>query len=151
MRYEGQEHTVKIEIPDGELTSDHIPRIAASFGDAHEMQYGHQTTDPVQIVTLRVRAVGVLPKPKIAKRKQGTGDVGPAFKGSRAVYQSTLDSFVQYRVYDRFKLLAGDQVAGPAIIEEPSHTTIVHEGDLVTVGDYGELAIAIFSTKGGIA
>ena len=151
LRYEGQEHTVKIEIPDGELTSSHIPRIAASFGDAHEMQYGHQTKDPVEIVTLRVRAVGVLPKPKIAKLKQGTGDAGPAFKGSRAVYQSTLDRFVPYSVYDRFKLLAGDQVAGPAIIEEPSHTTVIHEGDLATVGEYGELVIAIFSTKGGIA
>jgi N-methylhydantoinase A len=147
LRYEGQEHTVKIEIPDGKLTSDHIAQIASNFGDAHEKQYGHQTSDSVQIVTLRVRAMGVLDKPKIAKLEKGSGETAAARKGSRFVYQSALGQHAEYTVYDRFKLLAGDQLSGPAIIEEPSHTTIVHDGDVVTVGSYGELSIAIFSNQ----
>ena len=41
------------------------------------------------------------------------------------------------------RLLAGDRVDGPAIIEEPSSTTVVHAGDVLTVGKYGELVIQI--------
>jgi N-methylhydantoinase A len=151
MRYAGQEHTVKIEIPGEELTPDHLLEIAENFGNAHEAQYGHQTTDPLEIVTLRVRAVGVLPKPRIAKLEAGIGNVTAALKGTRKVYQSSINAHVEYGVYDRFKLLAGDEVTGPAIIEEPSHTTVLHEGDVLTVGDYGELTIAIKNDRGGIA
>jgi N-methylhydantoinase A len=37
--------------------------------------------------------------------------------------------------------LAGQKIEGPAIIEEPSSTTIMHTGDVLTVGTYGELMI----------
>jgi N-methylhydantoinase A len=40
-------------------------------------------------------------------------------------------------------LLWGDRVDGPAIVEEPSSTTILHRGDVMTVGRYGELVIAV--------
>jgi N-methylhydantoinase A len=151
LRYAGQEHTVKIEIPVGELNSSHIGEIAAKFGDAHEMQYGHQTKDPVEIVTLRVRAVGVLAKPKIAKLEAGKSNAAVSSKGSRSVFQSSTGSRVEYSIYDRDELLAGDNIAGPAIIEESSHTTVLHEGDILTVGEYGELAISIYNGRGGKA
>ncbi|WP_026576169.1 hydantoinase/oxoprolinase family protein [Bacillus sp. UNC438CL73TsuS30] len=151
LRYEGQEHTVKIEIPGGNLTQSDIAKIAEDFGNAHEVQYGHKTTDSVEIVTLRVRAVGILAKPRIAKLEAGNGDVFAARKGSRSVFQSKESNQVEYVVYDRFKLLAGDEVVGPAIIEEPSHTTVLHQGDILTVGEYGELTIAIHNDRGGIA
>ena len=41
------------------------------------------------------------------------------------------------------KLGAGDSISGPAIVEEPSSTTMVHSGDVLTVGVYGELRIDI--------
>jgi len=46
-------------------------------------------------------------------------------------------------VYDRLKLHRADQIAGPAIIEEPTSTTILHTGDAMTVGEYGELVLTI--------
>ncbi|AND40560.1 MULTISPECIES: hydantoinase/oxoprolinase family protein [Cytobacillus] len=149
MRYEGQEHTVKIEIPGKALKPSDIPEIAEKFGNAHEQQYGHQTKDPVEIVTLRVRAVGILSKPRIAKLEAGKGDASAAYKDSRPVFIASLNRTVKYAVYDRSALLAGDEIAGPAIIEEPSHTTIMHAGDILTVGEYGELSIAIYNDGGG--
>jgi N-methylhydantoinase A len=143
MRYDGQEHTVKIALPKEGLRAEDLPGIAQAFGDAHELQYGHRMTDSVQIVTLRVRAAGVLSRPHIAKQEPGIGDVSRARKGSRSVYQAGENSFIDYTVYDRFKLGAGDQIAGPAIVEEPSSTTMLHRGDQLRVGEYGELVIAI--------
>jgi N-methylhydantoinase A len=48
-----------------------------------------------------------------------------------------------YAVFDRMKLGVGDCIDGPAIVEEPSSTTMVHTGDVLTVGTYGELVIDV--------
>jgi N-methylhydantoinase A len=99
--------------------------------------------DPVEIVTVRVSAVGVLPRPALPTIAQGTGVPRAAHKGTRAVYHAARDDYENYVVYDRGRLLAGDRVDGPAIIEESSSTTVLHSGDVLTVGQYGELAIEI--------
>jgi N-methylhydantoinase A len=78
--------------------------------------------------------------PKIAA---GTGNADKARKGRRSVYQPGLDTYVDYTVYDRNLLLSLDRVDGPAIIEEPSATTIIPAGDVMVVGEYGELVIEI--------
>ncbi len=143
MRYEGQEHTVRIALPQGPLGPAAVPEIARRFGDLHEMQYGHRMDDPVHIVTLRVRAMGVMSRPAIAEIPAGTGDVAAARKGSRQVYRQDAGDRVDYAVYGRALLRAGDEVAGPAIVEEPSYTLLLHAGDVMTVGRHGELVIVI--------
>jgi len=99
--------------------------------------------DPVEVVTLRVSAVGALPRPSLPGLAAGTGDIRLARKGRRAVYQPLADAYRDYEVYDRRLLLFGDRLEGPAIIEEPSATTILHGGDAMTVGQYGELRIRV--------
>ena len=144
MRYRGQEHTVNIPLPSMDLSADDIPEITRRFHEAHEQQYGHSMLgDPIEIVTLRLRAVGVLPRPDLAKIAAGTGDISAAHKGSRQVYLRELGDHQEYQVYDRMKLGAGDSISGPAIVEEPSSTTMIHSGDVLTVGVYGELRIDI--------
>ena len=144
MRYRGQEHTVNIPLPDVTLSTDDIPLITERFHAAHLQQYGHSMMqDPIEIVTLRLRAVGLLPRPDLARADSGSGDLAAASRGSRMVYDRTSSSEIEYQVYDRMKLGAGDSLSGPAIVEEPSSTTMVHTGDTLTVGDYGELQIRI--------
>ena len=144
MRYRGQEHTVNIPLPNMNLSTDDIPEITRRFHEAHEQQYGHSMLgDPIEIVTLRLRAIGVLPRPDLAKVAAGTGDIDAARKGSRQVYLREAGAHHEYQVYDRLQLGAGDSISGPAIIEEPSSTTMVHSGDVLTVGEYGELLIDI--------
>jgi N-methylhydantoinase A len=40
-------------------------------------------------------------------------------------------------------LPVGFRVEGPAVIEEPNSTTLVHPGDVATVGPAGHITIAI--------
>jgi N-methylhydantoinase A len=143
MRYEGQEHTVNIPLPTLKLDVSRIPDIVNRFNQAHETQYGHHMDDPVQIVTLRLRAIGLLPRPELPKVGQGTGNAENARKGSRPVYRYEAGAPVDYAVYNRGRLLAGDSIVGPAIVEEPSSTTVIHAGDVLTVGEYGELVVDI--------
>jgi len=143
LRYQGQEHTVNVPIVTPEFTAEAVVRLAEDFNAAHMTQYGHCMDDPVEIVTLRVSAVGVLPRPQLPTIAQGTGRAHAAHKGTRTVYRAVRDGYDNYGVYERGCLLAGDRVDGPAIIEEPSSTTVVHAGDVLTVGKYGELVIHI--------
>ena len=144
MRYRGQEHTVNIPLPGVTLSTEDIPLITERFHAAHLQQYGHSMMqDPIEIVTLRLRAVGLLPRPDLARADSGSGDLAAASRGSRMVYDRASSSEIEYQVYDRMKLGAGDSLSGPAIVEEPSSTTMVHTGDTLTVGEYGELQIRI--------
>ena len=141
LRYMGQEHAVNIPMPGHQLSVADVAKITANFNAAHQQQYGHSMTDPVEIVTLRLRAVGLLPQPDLAKIAEGSDQADQARKGTRAVFQPDLAETVTYIVYDREQLLAGNRIDGPAIVEEPSATTIIHQGDLLRVGEYGELVI----------
>ncbi|MCA9908146.1 MAG: hydantoinase/oxoprolinase family protein, partial [Anaerolineae bacterium] len=144
MRYRGQEHTVNVPMPGLEITPDQIPGVIEAFNKVHQQAYGHSMMeDPIEIVTLRLRAVGVLPNPDLPQLERGTGQLDAARKGTRDVYVRENRARVTYTVYDRMKLGAGDRIEGPAIIEEPSSTTMIHTGDVLTVGAYGELTIQI--------
>ncbi len=146
LRYHGQEHTVNVTLPSHEITADDLSRLTTTFNESHRMQYGHSMDDPIELVTLRVRAVGLLPRPHLPKIASGTENVEAARKGERPVYRPSLtqrEHQVGYAVYDRLKLHRADRIAGPAIIEEPTSTTILHTGDTMAVGEYGELVLTI--------
>ena len=147
MRYMGQEHTVNLPLRGLELSGDDVARVARDFNEAHERQYGHRMDDPAEIVTLRLRAVGLLPRPELPRVANGSG-VSNARKGRRSVYHPGLGEWSDYAVYERGLLLGSDRIAGPAIVEEPSSTTVIHEGDALKVGGFGELVIDI-GTNGG--
>jgi len=143
LRYQGQEHTINLPIQGQNLTTDDIVKIADDFNQAHYMHYGHRMDDPVEIVTLRVRAIGLLARPPLPKIATGTRKADKARKGRRSVYPPGLDTQVDYAVYDRGLLLGSERIDGPAIIEEPSATTVIPAGDVMVVGEYGELVIEI--------
>jgi N-methylhydantoinase A len=42
-------------------------------------------------------------------------------------------------------LLAGNTIAGPAVIEEAASTTIIAPGDQVTVNQYGHLVMQLLA------
>ena len=50
---------------------------------------------------------------------------------------------VRTRIVWRPSLAAGARVEGPAVIEEPNATTLIHPGDVATVSDAGHLIIDV--------
>src|SRR5262249_61584706 len=101
--------------------------------------------DPVNMVIWGVPPTGRLNKPQFEKIP--TGDAAPsaaARRGTRSVIFEGTDT-VQANVFDRTKLLEGNVINGPAIIEEAASTTVVEPGDTVTVNGFGHL----FMTLGG--
>jgi N-methylhydantoinase A len=141
LRYQGQEHTVNVPLSLAGLEAADLPALIGDFNREHERQYGHSMDDVVELVTLRLRAIGLLPRPSLPTVARGTMDAAAAHCGQRETYQADTGTFVSYPLYSRGRLLANNQIIGPAIVEEPSSTTIIHAGDVLTVGNHGELVI----------
>jgi N-methylhydantoinase A len=142
IRYQGQEHTVAITLPAAKIDAGVIAELNEAFGAAHETQYGHRTEDPVEIVTIRVRGSGLVPRPELPRLEAGDGTT-PVARTSRPVWRGGDVGRVDYAVYERDSLAPGATFVGPAVIEERTGTTIIHAGDSLAVGAHGELDITI--------
>jgi N-methylhydantoinase A len=140
LRYLGQEHTVTVGL-NGQLDPGEVARLEEAFAAAHERQYGHAMTDPVELVTLRLRAVGTVEPPSLPLLERGNGTLAKP-TGRRAVYQLGGDR-ADYQLYDREKFRAGEIIVGPAVVHEHTATTVLHKGDSAVVGPYGEIVITV--------
>lgn len=137
LRYFGQEHALEITFDEG----DDVAGLIARFHVAHKQRYGHQMSDPVQLVHLRVRGIGKNPRPQletIAQRKSGA----PETRASREAYCFAERRAVPFAVYDRDSLCAGDHIKGPAIIEERTTTLVFHSDQAARLDEYGHIFIS---------
>jgi N-methylhydantoinase A len=134
MRYHGQEHTVEVAA-DGIASIDELRE---RFERKHESRYGHAMNDPAEVVHLRVRGAGVTDKPAIQEAAPEPGE--PAIT-TREAYCFAEGRAVPFEIYDRSRLAPGDELDGPAIVQEDTTTTVFYSDQRARVDDYGHLLI----------
>lgn len=141
MRYMGQEHTVKVNVPPIPWSEETKEEIIQRFHDTHEHFYTFRLTDtPTEIVNLHLVAYGRLTKPELAKIPPQEGPVENAKKEIRKVYFAE-DGWMDTPVYLREKLGRGAVLDGPVIVEEAAASAVAAKGQRITVDDYGNLII----------
>lgn len=141
LRYSGQEHTVSVAI-NFDLQGDAgKTALYDAFEAAYKGVYGYTLGNPADVVNLRVKAIGSIPKPAIREIDEGGPDAGPARRGSRQVYDFMALEWQDFGLYERDKLKAQNVVQGPALIEERTTTTIVRFNQICTVDRLGNLII----------
>jgi len=129
MRYHGQNYELAVSVPDGPLTAAAIEALVAAFADAHYQRYGFVAEgDPVEIVTLRLEAVGTVRKAELRAYPEAGPAASKAVSGRRPVWLPEVKDFVETPIYDRDALKPGNRFAGPAIIEQMDATTLVPPG-----------------------
>ena len=101
-----------------------LQKVAEQFSDEYYQLSSVRPVDSVQVVNCKLKAVGVVAKPKVSDVASLEGDVGRALKKQRKVCFDLADGFLDVPVYDRALLRPGDHLQGPAVIEEPESTTI---------------------------
>jgi len=141
LRYEGQEHSVRIPVPCVTITDDILREIIVRFHDAYEREYTYRLDNAVELVTFHLVAFARVDRPDLA-RLPSDNSADDAVKGRRAVDFDT-DGICDTVIYDRSRLDAQVTFKGPAIIEEAGSTTVVFPGQTVRVDDYGNLHITI--------
>lgn len=141
MRYEGQEHTVKVPVPNGEWDKETLAEIVERFHNLHERNFTFKLeTSPTEIVNLHLTAFGKVDKPQLQKLSSPEKSMDSALKETRQVYfeeQGWLDT----KVYAREELGPNMSVKGPVIVEEASAATVLYPGQSLTVDSYGNLII----------
>lgn len=141
MRYMGQEHTVKVNVPPIPWSEETKEEIIQRFHDTHEHFYTFRLTDtPTEIVNLHLVAYGRLTKPELAKIPPQEDPVEDAKKEIRKVYFAE-DGWMDTPVYLREKLGRGAVLDGPVIVEEAAASAVAAKGQRITVDDYGNLII----------
>jgi N-methylhydantoinase A len=142
LRYRGQSHELTVTVPAGVLTTPDVERILEQFHEAHARAYGYTAReDAVELVTVRLTAIGVSPKPQRKALPHGTGNFQPAVKSHRPVWFGEIGAFASCPIVDRYRLCWGDVVPGPAVIEELDSTTVIHPGYEASVDQYGNLLL----------
>lgn len=137
MRYNGQEHTVRVRMPEGELD---FVELNDRFHAAHERAYTYRLPSGVEIVNYHVAALVPTMKPALAEQERRTGS--PRMKSSRAVDFDTWGR-LESAIYERSDLFPGCRLHGPAIIEEPAASTVVPPGVQVTVDPIGNIIMTL--------
>ena len=126
-------------------SGDPREEIREDFDRLHLRQYGHTMDDPIETTTLRLNAIGIVDKPELPKAaRRASGESYP--NRSRTVFVEG-DTPAEYVLVAREDLRAGDVIDGPAVVTEHTATTVLHEGDRLEVGDFGELVISIKNTQ----
>lgn len=140
LRYRGQEHSVSVPAA-ASVDAEEVERLGVAFHGAHELRYGHALSDPIEVVTVRTRATGLVERPELPTvAVRSSGLLMPVTR--RSVYQETGDRR-DYAVYYRDAFRFEDRIVGPAVVNEHTSTTILHEGDVAVVGRLGELHVEV--------
>lgn len=145
VRFSGQDYALEIDVdPDASAPGNRI-RWLDDFKQAYHRLYGRSEDDnPVELVSVRVYARQPAPRPKIAAKPQATPAVPKTY---RDVYVAKQKAFVRTAVYARDELQIGQQIVGPAVIEERVTTTIIEPGDILTLDPSGCLMITLDSVQ----
>lgn len=126
LRYKGQNYELNLTLAPDMLAKDRTAALGERFHEQHRIAYGYHLADrPIQIVNLRVTALGVMPP--IAWPRQEYVDREPERAAQRPVLlpDGRTASIPIFRFVD---LHPGHRFAGPAVVEYPGSTFFVPEG-----------------------
>jgi N-methylhydantoinase A len=137
LRYLGQEHAISTPL-EGASSADEVRRC---FELAHAERYGHQLDARVQILTLRLRAIGRVEKPSLEPLAAAGDGNGGAPVGSRRAYDFASGAPADFAVHERSRLVAGDALNGPAIVLDGASTLAIQGDQRLEVDPWGHLVI----------
>lgn len=146
MRYVGQHHEVHVDIGDTEISPVTLPELAEAFHAAHERLYTYSEAEsPIEIINVRVTAVGRVPKTPLSAAPLSGPDSSGARKGRRAAYFAELGGMTAVDIYDGHRLQAGNVLQGPAVVEFVTTSVVLFPGNRASVDPVGNLLVEVKS------
>jgi N-methylhydantoinase A/oxoprolinase/acetone carboxylase beta subunit len=144
-RYQGQGYELRVEAPAGAVDGGWSAAVRDAFEARHEREYfGRFGELGVQLVTVRVTGVGRMPAlhwPRLDARTGG--DRPPALERDVVFSVDGAAEPVPSQVLDRAGLRAGDELAGPAVIEQPDSTILVPPATRARVDEIGNVILEV--------
>lgn len=138
-RYQNQEHTTEVLI-EGAITDESLAAIEAAFHETYEREYTYRLDAPVELVGIHLVASAEVGKLKMQEKPLSATPASAARKGERKV-DYALEGVHPAAIYDGEKLEPGMAFTGPAIIEDPGTTIVIHPGNRVEIDGFGNIHI----------
>src|SRR5215475_9243560 len=125
-RYAGQSYELNVPIASGAVDTAAIGGIAEAFHIRHAQTYGHDNrAEPVQFVSLRVAAIGIIPPLTIRQQPAAAGT--RSAKPPREVWFRSTGT-IAAQVHDRARMAEGAVVYGPGVVESLESTILIPPG-----------------------
>jgi N-methylhydantoinase A len=140
MRYGGQGSEMTLPIGDAPLGEADLVALRKGFDAQHKAMFGHNAPEePVEIVSYRVRGVGLVPAVEMPRFKPSGASLDSALRERRRVRFDGAD--VDCPVYQREALDVGARIEGPAILDQFDCTTVLCPGQVARVDEYKNLVV----------
>jgi N-methylhydantoinase A len=140
MRYAGQGYEIAVPCPAAPLAAADLKQLRIAFDRQHRTMFGHMAPgEPVEIVSYRVRGVGLVPPVALPKFKHAGTTLADA---RREVRRARFDGEeLDSPVYQRERLDVGLELAGPAIVDQLDCTTVICPGQVARVDEWKNLIV----------
>jgi len=145
LRYVGQGYELQVPISEGVVSASAMSTVWAKFHDIHAAEYGHAfARSPIEVVNLRLTAVGNLPKlEQMPPRKGGSLDAALLYKRNSVFRESGVLKTFETSVYRRDTIPIGAPFEGPAILLQKDSTTVVPPRSTARVHVSGSIIITL--------
>ncbi|MER9477508.1 hydantoinase/oxoprolinase family protein [Mesorhizobium sp. M0520] len=143
LRYFGQQWTIAV------LTEVSEPgEIRRAFEENYRQQFGFiQDGGQIEVVNLRLAAIGENPPLQIARTEGRRSRPEPI--GRRPVWVDPQVGLTEIPIYDGTGLAPGQELAGPAVIEEATTTVFVGAGETAKITEAGNYLLRITESGSG--
>ena len=141
MRYQGQEHTLTVTLPNGAAPSPdgRLASLRQRFEDTYRARYGHSNPEAsLETVNLRLTALGDVGRPLLQPNYRPDHPSDAPSKTTPVLFASGSHPTARFH---RESLVPGHAIAGPAIVEEATATTVIPPEGTATIDEYGCLII----------
>ncbi len=145
MRHRGQINEVEVDFDKPALAEADLEDLRGRFVRRYEQLYGRGASLPgarLECVTFRVRASAHSRKPSLVAAETLTREVpADAKTGERLIYWAEWKKQAPSPIYDGYRLLPGNAIEGPCVIETTTTSIVVHPGQRVEVDALRNFAI----------
>jgi N-methylhydantoinase A len=140
MRYAGQGYEITIPCEPEMMTAVGLKALRKSFDEVHKGMFGHSAPEePVEIVSYRVRGVGLVPPVEMPRFEPTGATLKDALRETRKVRFD--GKLVECPIYQREKLDVGLSFSGPAVLDQFDCTTVIVPGQTVRVDEWKNLIV----------
>jgi N-methylhydantoinase A len=145
-RYVKQYHEVSFPVPLPAVGRGDLTGVAESFHTEHNRMYGYSLEKegtPIELINVRLRAVGITEKPAFAAEDFAGEDATAALKGRREVFLPEKGKAESVPVFDGHKTRFGHRISGPSLVEQVN-TTLLLSSDYDCLCDkYGSFVVCL--------
>ncbi|WP_077602628.1 hydantoinase/oxoprolinase family protein [Oceanobacillus sojae] len=139
LKYKNQAYDLNISLSGNSVHTEAIDQAVKDFHSTHEKIYGFNREDQaLETVNARVTSFGMIDKPENKSTASISNQDDTEFKYRKVYFDG---QYLDTKIADRDSLLKGNELVGPAIIEQLDSTIVIHPNQKAHTDEYKNLII----------